>query len=846
MFHVKHHDEQSGSSRNRKTTLVIGILAVISVLLGIVLVVTQPSGETASTRSAAAKTTTETTTNEISNDSPGNTTDSGITYENTQNDVSDSSASQADASTAEKVDFSGYEYEPGIVLATPVEGTSADEVAATLGVEPSQVKHNKAGFFEITLPKGMSVEEAVETLQDSNVIESAQPDFIYELQEEEIPVQGPSQMESDESLEEESISTIGEAPVSTTQEEASDAQEDKTDGISSPDEETSFENAFESAPGESEPEFKSDSPSNEVEEELISLNGTSESTSSSTEQVADTPQTNDKYLSKQWALESIHAFEAWKLLEKNQAQRVSIAVIDEGFELTHEDIQGNLIQTGSDSYAAYNVVSNNNDVSEIAASNYHGTHVAGTIAAEANNKLGIAGVSYNQNLVPIKAFYLNSEGEARTSVRHIAEAYSYIMEHRLEYNIRVVNISFGIFAQGYSPDVVLERAIDEAYDAGIVTVASAGNEANDKPIPNDNYPSDYNKVVAVMNLCETQATTENPHGVKRYSTSNYNRTLEDGEFETCKNIAAPGTSIYSSTSSKSGYSVKTGTSMAAPHVSGVLAMMFAVQPGLSADDAIAALYSTAIDLGPEGFDAETGYGEVDAAAAVKAVVKTTPAASESLSSSASEPPAKPAEWSVGSTKMPVGSTSVWKLNNCSLKVVSGTGVVSIAKNGHTVKAKKPGKAKLAVVDSVGKQVASKTVRVYKLAGKHAVCNVGKGKARLAVAKNSQKTGAKAVLTKSKAAKSAKVKIIYKNGYYQFAYAHSGKPLKIKASSKKQNARAIQAGSFKTKATQWKVTVDSKNQLTFVNRNSGKVLAAKGNTVVQRKSTGTTTEKWLVK
>jgi hypothetical protein len=196
--------------------------------------------------------------------------------------------------------------------------------------------------------------------------------------------------------------------------------------------------------------------------------------------------------------------------------------------------------------------------------------------------------------------------------------------------------------------------------------------------------------------------------------------------------------------------------------------------------------------------------------------------------------------------MPVGSTSVWKLNNCSLKVVSGTGVVSIAKNGHTVKAKKAGKAKLAVVDSVGKQVASKTVRVYKLAGKHAVCNVGKGKARLAVAKNSQKTGAKAVLTKSKAAKSAKVKIIYKNGYYQFAYAHSGKPLKIKASSKKQNARAIQAGSFKTKATQWKVTVDSKNQLTFVNRNSGKVLAAKGNAVVQRKSTGTTTEKWLVK
>ena len=838
MFHVKHSAEQSNGTNKRKATLVIGILAVIAVLLGIVLVVAQPSGETASTKSSTAPATTEIVSSKTPSDSSGNTTNSGITRENTQNNVSNSNESQADDSPTRKVDFSGYEYEPGIVLATPAEGTSVEEVASTLGVESSQVKWNEAGFLEITLSEGMSVEEAVEILQDSDAIESAQPDFVYELQEEETLEQEPTQVEPDEISAEEPATAMEEALVSTTQQEASDAQEDEIEDISSTDEEIGLDNASESISEGYEVESESDSSHGDEEEELVSLNGTPESTSSPTERPKETPKTNDPRLSEQWALDSINAFDAWELLKRNQKQRVSVAVIDEGFELTHEDLQGNLIQTGSGSYASYNVVSNDNNVSEMDDANYHGTHVAGIIAAKANNGLGIAGVSYNQTIVPIKAFYLNSDNQPRTSTRYITAAYAYIMEHRVEYNIRVANISFGIFAQGYGPDIALEKAIDEACNAGIATVASAGNEDSENAVPNDNYPSDYSKVVAVINLCETQATAKNPQGVKRYGTSNYNRPLEDDGFEDCKNIAAPGTSILSSTYAKNGYNLKTGTSMAAPYVSGVLAMMFAVRPELSTTDAIVTLYATATDLGPEGFDAETGYGEVNAAAAVKAVVETAPAGAE--------PPAKPAEWSAGATKMPVGSTSKWKLKNCTLKVVAGSGVVSIAKNGRTVKARKTGAAKLAIIDSAGTQVASKTVRVYKLAGKHAVCNVGKGKARLAVVKNSQKIGAKAVLTKSRKAKSAKLKLIYKNGYYQFMFTHSGKLLKIKSSNKKQNTPAIQALSFKSKATQWKVTVDSKNRLTFVNRNSGKVLAAKGKAVVQRKQTGAATEKWLVK
>ena len=855
MFHVKHSDGQSGGFEKRKTTLVIAILAIVAVLLGIVLVVTQPTAETETIQHS---TTTKTTIPSASSSASGNTTSSGITSEKAQDIESENTDFQIEDQPVNKVDYSGYEYEPGVVLATPLEGASVEEVADAIDIDPSNVVRSEAGFLEITLPEGMTVEEAVETLQASEVVEGAQPNFIYELQEEgealEDELVQEEQEAEDEDVEEEPAPTSDETPESATFEESSDASETIIEDTPSPAEETGLVEASESVSEEPQIEQEDaaiDSSSDEepIEEFTEQADG-NESTSSSVEETEETPKTNDPRVSEQWALESIHAFEAWELLKEHQAQRVSVAVIDEGFELDHEDLKGNLIKTDGGPYATYNAVDGSSDVSEMKYGGGHGTHVAGIIAAEANNGIGVAGASYNQNIIPIKAFYLNSNDEPRTNTLYVTTAYSYIMEHQKEYNIRVINISFGIFGQRKAPDADLEKAIAKAREAGIVTVASAGNGDKDDSVPTDNYPSDSEQVVAVINLCENQPTAENPDVVKRYSTSNYNIVFQDGTFESCKNIAAPGTDILSTSASKS-YVVKKGTSMAAPYVSSVFAMMFAVYPRLSADDAISTLYATAFDLGPKGFDAETGYGEVNAFAAVNAAVEAipdepvSPIDSTSSTSSSSKTPVKPAKWTAGATKMPVGATSIWKLKNCTLKVVSGSDVVSIAKDGRTVKAKGIGRAKLAVVNSAGKRVASSTIRVYKLAGKHAVCNVGKGEAKLAVSKNSKKAGAKVVLTKNGKVKSTKVKVVYRNGYYQFLFTHSSKPLKIKASSKKQYAPAVQGASPKNKATQWKVTVDSNNRLTFINRNSGKVLAAKGKTVVQRKPTGTSTEKWLV-
>jgi hypothetical protein len=196
--------------------------------------------------------------------------------------------------------------------------------------------------------------------------------------------------------------------------------------------------------------------------------------------------------------------------------------------------------------------------------------------------------------------------------------------------------------------------------------------------------------------------------------------------------------------------------------------------------------------------------------------------------------------------MPIGSKCYWKLSNCSLKLISGSGVVSIGKNGRTVKALAPGKAKVAVVDAAGRVLKTKSIRVYRLKGVHTLVNGAKGNLQLSVAGNSTKTGAKTVLRKQGKTKSAAVKFIYKKGYYQLIFTHSGKPLMVKAQSKKQNAPAVQGKSLKLKATQWKITVDSHNTVMLENRVSGKVLSAKGTKVVQRTSTYTANERWMIR
>lgn len=310
---------------------------------------------------------------------------------------------------------------------------------------------------------------------------------------------------------------------------------------------------------------------------------------------------NDPRADAQWALSSIKAYEAWSAVRSEH--KVTVAVVDGGVDVTHEDLRDNVLAN-----YAYDAVSGKTGASAVSPDSglySHATHVSGIIAATANNGVGIAGVSYNAQILPIKVF---SGSSASTS--SVVKAYNYLMGLAKDLNIRVVNLSVGARDKGTleGNDAAAIEVITRAHqELGIVTVAAAGNSSLATP-PFAIYPGDYSPVVSVINL-ERQGT-----GVKRNVNSNYN--VDDGKK---KNISAPGTDIVSTIPRSSSYGSMSGTSMAAPCVVGVLALEFAARPSLTASQAVSALYESATDLGQRGWDREYGYGEVNAKAAVDLV-----------------------------------------------------------------------------------------------------------------------------------------------------------------------------------------------------------------------------------
>ena len=320
---------------------------------------------------------------------------------------------------------------------------------------------------------------------------------------------------------------------------------------------------------------------------------------------------NDPLRAYQWNLVSVRANDAWELARCDGSP--AVAVVDNGFNLEHEDLAANVIE-GS----AYNSVTEGTDVS--ATLGNHGTHVAGIVAGVANNGVGVAGVSYNARIVPIKAF--DEEGNARSST--VVKAYRYIEDNRDEYNIRVINLSLGhSWGTGDFEDDAIAQAAREAAQNGIVTVAAACNaDSNNYEVPFYAYPSDSAAIVSVMALVQDgdESDASGTYKVTRYDQSNYNVEGQGGtDTDQGKNICAPGASIYSTLASENAaYGSMSGTSMASPLVAGIVALEFAANPSLTADAAVSALYQSAHDLGAEGWDEEYGYGEADAYAAVRA------------------------------------------------------------------------------------------------------------------------------------------------------------------------------------------------------------------------------------
>ena len=234
----------------------------------------------------------------------------------------------------------------------------------------------------------------------------------------------------------------------------------------------------------------------------------------------------------------------------------------------------------------------------------------------------MSGVSRSVQLVPIRVYNYEEGSAAGATTSALLKAYDYAIENKESLGIRVVCMSLGVAHPApFSPDDLLLSKIDEAFAEGIVTVAAAGNNAIEGPY--DCYPGDYETVVSAINLQTTSSVgqdgsllVDDAKEVSRAAGSNRNAL-----GETDKNISAPGTRILSTSTYESygfgQYQYLSGTSMACPHVAGVLALMFAVSPDLSAQDAVDVLYGSARDIGDEGWDEEFGHGEVDAYGAIR-------------------------------------------------------------------------------------------------------------------------------------------------------------------------------------------------------------------------------------
>lgn len=237
---------------------------------------------------------------------------------------------------------------------------------------------------------------------------------------------------------------------------------------------------------------------------------------------------NDPLYVHQWGMIKIAAPQGWDLTHGSPS--VIIAIIDTGIDLDHPDLQSKLVP-GTDLVNDDNIPEDDNG---------HGTHVAGIAAAATNNKVGVAGVGWDCRLMPIKA--LNSSGGGLTS--DVATGIMFAVNN----NAKVVCMSLG----SPSNSATLQSAVNNAWNAGVLVVAAAGNDSTSM----QSFPGAYANAIGVG------ATDEND---ARASFSNFGPWVD---------VAAPGTDILS-TYFGNQYAFISGTSMSTPHVAGLGGLLWA-------------------------------------------------------------------------------------------------------------------------------------------------------------------------------------------------------------------------------------------------------------------------------
>ncbi|MBP9127417.1 MAG: S8 family serine peptidase [Elusimicrobia bacterium] len=302
---------------------------------------------------------------------------------------------------------------------------------------------------------------------------------------------------------------------------------------------------------------------------------------------------NDPSYGQLWGLTKVDASAAWDL---STGTGVVVAVVDTGVDFFHPDLSANMWVNGDevpgngvdddqngfvDDVRGWDCVAEDNSPSDVYG---HGSHVAGTIAAVGHNAVGVVGLSFNARVMPVKG--LNDYGSGTSA--DLAQALIYAADN----GAQVINNSWG----GQGTDPLIESAVAYAVSAGAVVVAAAGNSNVDAQTF---YPARLPGVLAVSAFDAAD---------QKASFSNFGTRID---------VAAPGVSILSTY--KGGYSSLNGTSMAAPHVSGLAALILAQHPDYTASQVRQVIRQSADDVGPPGPDIDSGVGRINARAAMVAV-----------------------------------------------------------------------------------------------------------------------------------------------------------------------------------------------------------------------------------
>ncbi len=286
-----------------------------------------------------------------------------------------------------------------------------------------------------------------------------------------------------------------------------------------------------------------------------------------------------------WGNDMVNAPEAWA--RGYTGQGVTVAVIDSGVDISHQDLSNNIwrntgeiasngIDDDGNGYTDdvygwnFGIGQNNNNVlpGTTSSGQGHGTHVAGTIAA-ANNGIGMTGVAYNSRIMAIRMGDVDSQGRF-TNGGNLAQAIRYAVDN----GARVINMSLG-----WSDSTALRDALAYAASRNVITVSAAGNSSLSSPGTPAYYATQYGLSVGAVNSNRTIASFSNRAGTN----------------SSMQHVMAPGVNVYS-TVPGNGYASYSGTSMAAPHVAGVVALMLGANPNLTHAQVRSILTSSAVRL----------------------------------------------------------------------------------------------------------------------------------------------------------------------------------------------------------------------------------------------------------